>query len=137
MDQVRKLPPRPQTWNLLWHCALGRPCLRNSAGIRLSVSVRRSEQTTSFGLEREPVLPLVPVSGVVASDGEGQHRPGRFLLLEGELPLGRTTLPGSYCKGEPARLYNTSRHREFLIYRRNNEGINCIKVKPRTLDDMF
>src|SRR5260370_9515903 len=105
MDQVRKLPPRPQTWNLLCHWALGRPCLRNSAGIRLSVSVRRSEQTTSFGLEREPVLPLVPLSGVVASDGEGQHCPGRFLLLEVELPMGRTTLPRSYSKSEPHGFY--------------------------------
>src|SRR5260370_41676435 len=98
MDQVRKLPPRPQTWNLLCHWALGRPCLRNSAGISLSVSVRRSEQTTSFGLEREPVLPLVPVSGVVASDGEANIVQGDFSYWKVNYRWGGRPYPGVTAK---------------------------------------
>src|SRR2546429_8640008 len=129
MAQVGNLPPSPQSGNLLGNGPLGRPRLRNSAGISLSVAVRCSKQTTGFGLERNPALPLVPISGVVASDGEGQHCPGRFLLLEGKLPLGRPTLPGSNRKSEFAGPYSASGHRKVFVYWRRHERLHAVVVK--------
>src|SRR5438128_7569705 len=83
----------------------------------------------SFLIFQTVLLIGVPqiVTGILAA------RIGRTLkIVERELPLGRATLPGSYCSSKSARLQFTSRYCDILIHRRNNERLHPTMVKSRT-----